>query len=101
MFPNLFYPICLTLTGRILNRFSKDIGAVDDFLPAVTLEAVQIFLIMVGIIGMIVFVTPIMIIPTAFLGILFYWFRNMYLASSQDVKRIEGISKIKVEHNAL
>lgn len=80
------------VTGRILNRFSKDIGAIDDFLPMATIEAIQIFLVMFGIIGMVVYVTPLMILPTIFLGVLFYYLRNMYLASSQDVKRIEGIS---------
>lgn len=82
------------VTGRILNRFSKDIGAIDDFLPAVTLEAAQIFLVMFGIIGMVVYVTPMMTLPTIILGGLFYYFRDIYLASSQDVKRIEGISKL-------
>lgn len=34
-------------SGRILNRFSKDMGAVDEFLPKAVLDATQIILNMV------------------------------------------------------
>lgn len=91
MFMN--FAVYLTFfVGRILNRFSKDIGAIDDFLPSVTLEAMQIFLVMIGIIAMVVIVNPLMLIPTVALGILFNYIRIIYLASSQDIKRLEGIS---------
>lgn len=39
--------------GRILNRFSKDMGAVDEMLPKVVLETLQIFFLMIGILGMV------------------------------------------------
>lgn len=42
-------------SGRILNRFSKDMGAVDEVLPKVVLETLQIFFIMLGILGMVSF----------------------------------------------
>lgn len=42
-------------SGRILNRFSKDMGAVDEVLPKVVLETLQIFFIMLGILGMVRF----------------------------------------------
>lgn len=40
-------------SGRILNRFSKDVGAVDEVLPKCALDTVQIFLVMSGILGMV------------------------------------------------
>lgn len=82
------------ILGRILNRFSKDIGVIDEILPTLTIEACQIFLVMIGIISMVFIVTPWMIFPTTFLGGLFYYFRMVYLSTAQDVKRIEGVSKL-------
>lgn len=79
-------------SGRILNRFSKDMGAMDELLPRATIESIQIFLVMSGILVMVFVVSPWMIAVAAVLGILFYWFRVIYLATALDVKRLEGIS---------
>ena len=79
-------------SGRILNRFSKDMGAMDELLPRAMIEAIQIFLVMAGILTMVFIVTPWMVAVAIVLGLLFYWFRVIYLASAQDVKRLEGIS---------
>ena len=35
-------------TGRILNRFSKDQGVVDDFLPQVLFDAIQSIFMVLG-----------------------------------------------------
>ncbi|KAJ8973533.1 hypothetical protein NQ317_015667, partial [Molorchus minor] len=77
-------------SGRILNRFSKDMGAVDELLPRAALDAIQIFLVMSGILVMVFIVTPWMIAVAVVLGILFYYFRVVYLSSAQDIKRLEG-----------
>lgn len=79
--------------GRILNRFSNDMGVIDELLPRATLEAIQVFLVMAGILMMVFIITPIMIIPTFILGVMFYTFRVVYLKTVQDVKRLEGVSK--------
>ncbi|EFA04157.2 ATP-binding cassette sub-family C member 4 [Tribolium castaneum] len=83
-------------SGRILNRFSKDMGAMDELLPRATIEAIQIFLVMSGILLMVFIVTPWMIAVAVVLGGLFYWFRVIYLATAQDVKRLEGITRAPV-----
>lgn len=51
-------------SGRILNRFSKDMGQVDELLPAVMIDVIQIFLQLGGIIVVIVVVNYYFIIPT-------------------------------------
>ena len=38
---NFLYPV---LAGRILNRFSKDIGHMDDLLPLIFLDFIQVTL---------------------------------------------------------
>lgn len=30
------------VAGRILNRFSKDVGAIDEFLPVAMIDAAQV-----------------------------------------------------------
>lgn len=79
-------------SGRILNRFSKDIGAVDELLPSSMLDALQIFMLMLGILCMVFIVTPWMVGPAVILSALYILIRNVYLATAQDVKRLEGIS---------
>lgn len=70
-------------------------GVIDELLPRATLESIQVFLVMAGILMMVFIVSPIMIIPTAFLAVMFYVFRVVYLKTVQDVKRLEGVSKSK------
>lgn len=79
-------------SGRILNRFSKDMGAVDELLPRAMIDALQILLVMSGILAMVMLVNPWMIIPMVIIGFIFYGIRTMYLATAQDIKRLEGIS---------
>lgn len=83
-------------SGRILNRFSKDMGAVDELLPRAMIEALQILLVMSGILCMVMIVNPWMVIPMTVMGIIFYLIRVIYLATAQDIKRLEGITRSPV-----
>lgn len=69
-------------------------GVIDELLPRATLEAIQVFLVMSGILMIVFIVTPWMIAPAAALGVMFYFFRVIYLKTAQDVKRLEGVSKL-------
>ncbi|CAH1098765.1 unnamed protein product [Psylliodes chrysocephalus] len=80
-------------SGRILNRFSKDMGAIDEILPRAQFDTLQIFLVLFGILTMVFIVTPWMMVPTIVLGTIFYWFRVVYLKCAQAIKRLEGTSK--------
>lgn len=80
-------------SGRILNRFSKDMGAVDELLPTALIDSVQIGLGLIGIIVVVGISSFWLLIPTFLIGVLFYYFRVFYLATSRSVKRLEGVSK--------
>lgn len=80
-------------SGRILNRFSKDLGQVDEILPNVMLDTIQIFLSLAGILVVLCVINPWYLLATAIMGIIFYFLRSFYLKTSRDVKRLEGISK--------
>lgn len=80
-------------SGRILNRFSKDMGQVDEILPSVMIDVIQIFLQLSGIVVVIAVVNYWFIIPTTIIGIIFYFLRSYYLSSSRNIKRVEATSK--------
>lgn len=79
--------------GRILNRFSKDMGAIDELLPAALIDCLQIGLSLLGIIVVVATVSPWLMVPTVIIGIIFYLLRIFYLKTSRNVKRLEGVSK--------
>ncbi|XP_066581201.1 probable multidrug resistance-associated protein lethal(2)03659 [Prorops nasuta] len=83
-------------SGRILNRFSKDMGAVDELLPLAMIDCVQIGLSLLGIIVVVAVANYWLLIPTFFIGIIFYYLRVFYLATSRSVKRLEGITRSPV-----
>ncbi|XP_063236010.1 ATP-binding cassette sub-family C member 4-like isoform X2 [Bacillus rossius redtenbacheri] len=83
-------------SGRILNRFSKDIGAIDELLPTALLDVVEIFLLMVGILAMILTANYIMIVPMVITLSLFVAMRMVYISSARSLKRLEGITRSPV-----
>ncbi|XP_027446287.1 multidrug resistance-associated protein 4 isoform X3 [Zalophus californianus] len=82
--------------GRILNRFSKDIGHMDDLLPLTFLDFFQTFLQVLGVVGVAVAVIPWIAIPLIPLGILFFVLRRYFLETSRDVKRLESTTRSPV-----
>lgn len=83
-------------SGRILNRFSKDMGAIDEFLPKAMMDFIQIALVMSGILILISIVNPMMLIVLAAAVLVFSLILSLYLRPSQDLKRLEGICKPKI-----
>ncbi|XP_033209998.1 probable multidrug resistance-associated protein lethal(2)03659 isoform X2 [Belonocnema kinseyi] len=83
-------------SGRVLNRFSKDMGAIDEMLPIALIDCVQIGLSLVGIIVVVAASNVWLLIPTFLIGIVFYYLRVFYLATSRSVKRLEGVTRSPV-----
>ncbi|KAF5294186.1 hypothetical protein FQR65_LT10897 [Abscondita terminalis] len=80
-------------TGRILNRFSRDLGIIDDYLPFVTDDVIEIALILFGTIALTATVNVWFLLPSFFLLTVFYFLRVVFLYTSRSVKRIEGITR--------
>ena len=59
-------------------------------------ELLQIGLNIAGILAVIFLVRPWVILPTLVLGVVFVRLRNFYMATSRDIKRLEGISRSPV-----
>lgn len=83
-------------SGRILNRFARDIGSVDEMLPRVLLDAIQTNLNMIGAIILTSIVNPIFLLPLFVISFAFLYVRKVYLKTSKNIKRLEGISRSPV-----
>lgn len=80
-------------SGRVLNRFSKDMGAIDEFLPRALMDAVQIMLVLCGILALVLIANYYMIVPLVILGAVFLKIRSSYITTARNIKNLEGISK--------
>ncbi|ELR46244.1 hypothetical protein M91_21671 [Bos mutus] len=83
-------------SGRILNRFSKDIGHMDDLLPLIFQDFIQMFLLVIGVVAVMVATIPWVAIPVIPLGIIFFVLRRYSLETSRDVKRLESTTRSPV-----
>ncbi|KAM8873018.1 ATP-binding cassette sub-family C member 4 [Synchiropus picturatus] len=82
--------------GRILNRFSKDIGQLDSNMPWVFVDFIQIFLQILGVIAVAASVLPWILIPVLPLLIGFLFLRRYFLQTSRDIKRLESTTRSPV-----
>ena len=80
-------------SGRILNRFSKDLGSMDEVLPMTILDVKWIFLNILCVFIVITYIRPYIILPTLVISVIFIYLRSFYLKTSRSVKRLEGITK--------
>lgn len=79
-----------TTSGVILNRFSRDMGTVDEMLPAAIMIASRTIFRIFGILTMICFVNPLFLIPTVVLMVILYYLRKFYLVTNLNILRAEG-----------
>ncbi|KAG7200525.1 hypothetical protein KM043_001089 [Ampulex compressa] len=82
--------------GRILNRFSKDVGAVDEILPRTMIESIQIFMVMIGILTQVLLINWWSVFPMVVMAFLYSMIRNVYIKTAQNLKRLEGTLKSPV-----
>lgn len=80
-------------SGRVLNRFARDVGSIDESLPITMMDCIDSGLTLLGVIVVIGIANPWLMIPTVIIGIIFYFLRIFYIATSRSVKRLEGISE--------
>ncbi|KAJ3620166.1 hypothetical protein MTP99_004150 [Tenebrio molitor] len=80
-------------SGRVLNRFSKDIGIVDEFIPVTFSEVTRTILKIGGAIILILIFNYWMVLPTAVLLLVFYFISVLFQPSVRYAKKIEGIRR--------
>uniref|UniRef100_A0A671UTP6 Multidrug resistance-associated protein 4-like n=1 Tax=Sparus aurata TaxID=8175 RepID=A0A671UTP6_SPAAU len=82
--------------GRVLNRFSKDIGQLDSNMPWTFVDFTQVFLQILGVIAVSVSVIPWILIPVLPLLLFFIYLRRYFLQTSRDIKRLESTTRSPV-----
>ncbi|KAM6893784.1 ATP-binding cassette sub-family C member 4 [Xenentodon cancila] len=82
--------------GRVLNRFSKDIGQLDSIMPWTFVDFIQVFLQILGVIAVASSVIPWILIPVLPLLGIFLYLRRYFLQTSRDVKRLESTTRSPV-----
>ncbi|CAG9833841.1 unnamed protein product [Diabrotica balteata] len=83
-------------SGRTLNRFSKDIGTIDEYLPTVLIDSLGILLTAIGIFVNISISNHYVTMALFVLGPLFLIFRSYYISTAKVLKHLEGIAKSPV-----
>uniref|UniRef100_A0AAY4EVL3 Cystic fibrosis transmembrane conductance regulator n=1 Tax=Denticeps clupeoides TaxID=299321 RepID=A0AAY4EVL3_9TELE len=76
-------------TGRIMNRFTKDMGTIDDMLPLLMFDLIQLFLIVIGCLLVVTIMRPYIYIAATPLAIIFILMRKYFLRTGQQLKQLE------------
>lgn len=86
----------LHLAGNIVNRFSKDIGLIDEFLPFVIFECIRVSFILIGVVFVISIVNPYFIILSVVTLVLLYLMKVLYLPTGRSLKRLDNATRSPV-----
>ncbi|KFQ45688.1 Canalicular multispecific organic anion transporter 2, partial [Nestor notabilis] len=89
--PQSFYDT--TPTGRIINRFSKDIYVIDEVIPPTILMFLGTFFTSLSTMIVIIASTPLFTVVIVPLAILYFFVQRFYVATSRQLKRLESVSR--------
>ena len=78
--------------GRILNRFSKDVGCMDDILPGEFLFAIQLCLYFLSATILSAVANVWLFITCTPLTLMFMCLARYYLRSAREIRRLEAIT---------
>jgi ATP-binding cassette, subfamily C (CFTR/MRP), member 4 len=80
-------------TGRILNRFTKDQNQVDELFPSTFFDCFQCVLFCLSSLALVCISIPWLLLGMIPVSYLFLHYRNRYIQSSLEVKRIEAVTR--------
>ncbi len=82
--------------GRILNRFSKDVGCLDELLPKTFLASIQYVLLVFASIIVPTVTNPWLLILVVPVTVVVVYTSRYYLKTSRELKRLESICRSPV-----
>ncbi|XP_014278688.1 multidrug resistance-associated protein 1 [Halyomorpha halys] len=82
-----------TPQGRILNRFSKEIDILDNNMPFTFKNCFSFVAPVIGTLFVIGYTTPTFLIAVIPISALYYWVQKCYVATSQQLRRIESVTR--------
>ncbi|KAI6251523.1 ABC transporter [Erysiphe necator] len=83
----------VTPLGQIMNRFSKDLEAIDQEVAPDSIGMMSYGLAILVTISLITFITPSFLIAVIVVSCLYFFVSMFYLKSSRDLKRLESIQR--------
>uniref|UniRef100_A0A803SLC4 ABC-type glutathione-S-conjugate transporter n=1 Tax=Anolis carolinensis TaxID=28377 RepID=A0A803SLC4_ANOCA len=88
-----------TPSGHLLNRFSKDMDAVDSIIPDKLKSLLGFFFVLLEIYIVIIVATPIVVVAIVPLTVLYAVSQNFFIATSCQLKRLEAASRSPIYSN--
>jgi len=82
-----------TPMGRIINRFSSDIEAIDSSLPDELNQMFAFTIIILGTLTLITYSTPIFVVMIPFLGWVYYLIQDYFIKTSGSLRRLYSVAK--------
>ncbi|KAL9128737.1 MAG: hypothetical protein Q9217_002644 [Psora testacea] len=82
-----------TPLGQLMNRFSKDIEAVDQDVSPVAVGVLGCLFSLISIVVLICVITPRFLIAGFFIMLIYFAIGQFYLRSSRDLKRLESVQR--------
>ncbi|KAL1263560.1 hypothetical protein QQF64_006299, partial [Cirrhinus molitorella] len=89
--PMMFFDT--TPSGRIVNRFAKDIFTVDEMIPMSFRSWILCLLGVVGTLFIICLATPIFTAVVVPMAIIYYFVQRFYVATSRQLRRLDSVSR--------
>ncbi|POR38233.1 ATP-dependent bile acid permease [Tolypocladium paradoxum] len=83
----------VTPLGQLMNRFSKDLEAVDQEISPTAIGVMSCALSLVVTVVLIAIITPGFLMAAVFIAGLFYLVATFYLRASRDLKRLESVQR--------
>lgn len=83
----------VTPLGQLMNRFSKDLEAVDQEVAPIAIGVMSCALAILVTVVLITAITPGFLIACIFISALYFFVGKFYLRSSRDLKRLESVQR--------
>ncbi|KAJ8418122.1 hypothetical protein AAFF_G00138310 [Aldrovandia affinis] len=82
-----------TPSGRVVNRFAKDMFTVDESIPMSFRSWLMCLLGVIGTLFVICLATPIFIAVIVPLAVIYYFVQRFYVATSRQLRRLDSVSR--------
>ncbi|KAM9379691.1 ATP-binding cassette sub-family C member 2 [Phaethornis superciliosus] len=82
-----------TPTGRIVNRFAKDIFTIDETIPMSFRSWLTCFMAIISTLLMISLATPFFVLIIIPLSIFYYFVLRFYVSTSRQLRRLDSVSR--------
>ena len=83
----------VTPLGQMMNRFSKDLEAVDQEVAPIAIGVMSCALGIIVTVVLIAYITPLFLVAAVFITFAFVLLGQFYLHASRDLKRLESVER--------